>query len=263
MKQPAFQFYVGDWLSDVALRAVSSASRGLWIDMLCLMWQAPRRGYLQHANGHPFTQEQLARATGNSVDEVASMLQELEDCGVLSRSGDGAVFSRRMVRDADISRLRQQAGRQGGNPCLVKQTANQTATNRQPNGEQKPNQKGGSSSSSSPSGGDSPSSPSGAAVKTGAELHDEAAAAVLLPEHLDKPEVREALTAYFAERRLKRKYVTPGSVAAMVRALSPYSAEEAVAACNASVANGWTGVFPERIKGSVEVRADERKNYRP
>ncbi len=30
------KFYWSDWLSDSALRAVSSAARGLWIDMLCI-----------------------------------------------------------------------------------------------------------------------------------------------------------------------------------------------------------------------------------
>lgn len=86
-------------MKDPALRAVSSASRGLWIDMLCLMWESSRRGFLVHSTGRFVSTEQLARMTGNSVDETTSMLRELEDCGVLSRTEDGILYSRRMNRD--------------------------------------------------------------------------------------------------------------------------------------------------------------------
>jgi hypothetical protein len=63
-KLPFFKFYPGDWMKDPALRSVSIAARGLWIDMLCLMHESDRRGYLQHATGKPVTAEQLARMTG-------------------------------------------------------------------------------------------------------------------------------------------------------------------------------------------------------
>ena len=43
-KNPAFQFYVKDWLTDTQLRLASPATRGIWIDLLCYMWDAPVRG---------------------------------------------------------------------------------------------------------------------------------------------------------------------------------------------------------------------------
>ena len=46
-------FYPGDWFKDPALRSVSLAARGLWIDMLCLMFEGDHRGYLPHATGKP------------------------------------------------------------------------------------------------------------------------------------------------------------------------------------------------------------------
>lgn len=98
-KLPSMQFYPGDWMKDPALRAVSSVSRGLCIDMLCLMWESSRRGFLVHSTGRSVSTEQLARMTGNSVNETAVMLQELEDCGVFSRTEDGILYSRRMNRD--------------------------------------------------------------------------------------------------------------------------------------------------------------------
>ncbi len=98
-KLPAMQFYPGDWLRDVDLRTCSLAARGLWLDMLCLMWQAPRRGYLQQSSGNAITTEMLARAVGTGTDDVAGLLQELESAGVFSHGEHGMIYSRRMVRE--------------------------------------------------------------------------------------------------------------------------------------------------------------------
>jgi hypothetical protein len=37
MKRPSFQFYPGDWQSDLKLRRCSAAARGVWIDVLCAL----------------------------------------------------------------------------------------------------------------------------------------------------------------------------------------------------------------------------------
>lgn len=110
MKRPSLQFYVGDWMKDPALRAVSFAARGLWMDLLCLMFESPERGCLKHANGRPVTPEQLARMTGGTIDEVRALLQELDDCGVYSVRDDGVIFSRRMVRDEELRAKRAECG---------------------------------------------------------------------------------------------------------------------------------------------------------
>jgi len=120
-KLPAMMFYPGDWLKDPAVRSVSLAARGLWIDMLCLMHESPRRGYLQHVSGKPVTAEQLARMTGCSTDEVSRLLQELEDAGVFSCTEHGVIYSRRMVRDEHIRQIRSEAGRKGVEQRLLKQ----------------------------------------------------------------------------------------------------------------------------------------------
>jgi hypothetical protein len=94
-----FKFVPGDWLKDPELRSVSSGARGLWIDMLSLMFDSVRRGYLQLNNGNVVTAELLARMTGNSTDDCSHWLQELEYSGVLSRTDDGCIFNRRMVKE--------------------------------------------------------------------------------------------------------------------------------------------------------------------
>ncbi len=109
-------------MKDPALRAVSLAARGLWIDMLCLMFESARRGYLVHATGHPVTPEQIARMAGCSCGEIASVLKELEDCGVFSRTRDGTIYSRRMDRDDRKRTLCSEAGKRGGgNPTFKSQ----------------------------------------------------------------------------------------------------------------------------------------------
>lgn len=100
-KLPSFQFYPGDWMKDPAVRCCSLAARGLWIDLLCLMHESPRRGYLQHENGMPVTHEQIARMTGCSSEEASHLLQELESAGVFSCTEHGVIYSRRAVRDED------------------------------------------------------------------------------------------------------------------------------------------------------------------
>ena len=119
-KNPAFQFYPADWLRDPALRSVSSGARGLWMDILCLMWECVPRGHLQTPSGKPYTTEMICRATGNiSKDEVDGWLGELEYSGVLSHTASGVIYSRRMVRDEHKRVLCSQAGKKGGgNPTF-------------------------------------------------------------------------------------------------------------------------------------------------
>lgn len=157
-KMPAFMFYTGDWMKDPALRGCSLAARGLWIDMLCLMHENPRRGYLQHTSGNPVLLEQLCRMTGCSTDEGSRLLQELEDFGVFSRADNGVVYSRRMVADERKRNQCSDAGKRGGNPILLKSNkptdkpSNKPEPKRNGEGGDKPELTPSYSSSLSPSG---------------------------------------------------------------------------------------------------------------
>lgn len=120
VKLPGFMFYPGDWMKDPALRSVSISARGLWTDMLCLMFESDRRGYLQHATGKVVTAEQLARMTGCSTDDVSRLLQELNDSGVSASTEHGVIYSRRMVRDERKRQLCSDAAKRGGGSPLLK-----------------------------------------------------------------------------------------------------------------------------------------------
>lgn len=114
---PWIPFYTGDWMSDVALRSCSLAARGLWMDLLCIMHESQRRGYLL-LGGVPATVKALSRIAGEPEESLASLLTELRSAGVFSEEDD-LIFSRRMVKDEHIRTVRRAAGRKGGNPVLL------------------------------------------------------------------------------------------------------------------------------------------------
>jgi len=118
MKRPSYQFYPGDWLQEVSLRACTLAARGLWIDMNCLMHQGHPYGHLTFPAKDgakdvpcPILPEYLARMVGTTVEEVTSLLTELEDAGVFSRTPEGVIFCRRMPRDEILRDLRANWGK--------------------------------------------------------------------------------------------------------------------------------------------------------
>lgn len=112
-KQPWLKLFTGDILGDEELKSCSLAARGFFLYLLSLMHRSVRRGYLCQANGQPWTLDQLARMTGCSTAEAAHLTQELLTSGVFSATDDGIVYSRRMVREADLSQKRSEAGRRG------------------------------------------------------------------------------------------------------------------------------------------------------
>lgn len=70
-KPPAFQFYVRDWLSDPQLKQCSFSTKGMWIDLLCFMWEAPERGVIKG------TIESIKRMLGATDQEMEIFLNEV------------------------------------------------------------------------------------------------------------------------------------------------------------------------------------------
>lgn len=76
-KRPSFQFYPGDWMSDLKLRRCSPAARGVWVDVLCALHDSDDAyGLLR------WPLRELARTVGASM----AHLRELVDKGVLRGS---------------------------------------------------------------------------------------------------------------------------------------------------------------------------------
>ncbi len=109
MARPSFQFYPGDYLRDMRLRQCSAESRGVWMDMLCLMHQGLPYGHLRDESGD-IAIKSLARLVGLSPSQLGKCLSELESHGVFSRDEKGGIFSRRMARDEEIRLARANGG---------------------------------------------------------------------------------------------------------------------------------------------------------
>lgn len=117
MKLPSFQFYPGDWRKDPNLSRCSHAAKGVWIDLLCLMFESDERGVLATA-GSAWSDEDVAQAIGGDKATTIACIEELTLKGVANRNSTGALYSKRMVRDEHKRVLCVEAGKLGGNPTL-------------------------------------------------------------------------------------------------------------------------------------------------
>lgn len=117
MSDPWMKFYPSDWRADPALRMCSLAARGLWAEMMCIMHEAEPYGHLL-VNGITLDAKQLASLSGGALRETVNALAELDCCGVLSRTEDGTIYSRRMKRDREKAERDKANGKGGGNPRL-------------------------------------------------------------------------------------------------------------------------------------------------
>ena len=118
MKRPSFQFYPSDWLRDTALRTCSISARGLWMDMICYMHEGNPYGYLK-VKDKVILPANLGAMVGLTLQETEGYLKELFDAGVYEIDENGAIFSKRMVKDEKTRQARANGGKLGGNPKLV------------------------------------------------------------------------------------------------------------------------------------------------
>ena len=117
MSRPWMKFYPADW-RDARLRRCSLSARGLWIDLMTYMHEAEPYGHLLIA-GENLSTSNLALQLARPAGEVKKALSELEAHGVFSRTDDGVIYSRRMVRDKAKEETDKANGKRGGNPKIT------------------------------------------------------------------------------------------------------------------------------------------------
>lgn len=151
-KQPSFQFYPGDWRKDPGVQALGYFERGVWFEILCLMFESQERGKLM-LNGKAMPEAALARLLGLDNQVLTTALTAILEYGVASREEvSGALICRRMIRDEELRQIRKQCGSLGGNPNLLNQKSKQKETTKDKQNETSLfNQKSTPSSSSSSS----------------------------------------------------------------------------------------------------------------
>ncbi|MGH9426767.1 MAG: hypothetical protein ACRD2L_10770, partial [Terriglobia bacterium] len=68
-------------MKDPATRSCSLEARGLWMDLLCLMWECPRRGYLKTGK-EPWGVREISCALSIEPARTQTLLNELLSAGV-------------------------------------------------------------------------------------------------------------------------------------------------------------------------------------
>ena len=114
------KFFWKDWSSDPGVRACSYAAKGLWIDMLSIIYQ--NNGYLL-LNGERIEPATLAKLTGGTPSEVETLLAELESKGVFSRDRRGVIYCRRILK----SEINRRNGRLAVSDKTLKNLRNQNS----------------------------------------------------------------------------------------------------------------------------------------
>lgn len=208
------KFFWNDWESDPALRLCSLAAQGLWMRLLCLAAKSDPVGYVL-VNGHPLDATGIARVASVTEGEVEILLSELERNGVFSRDRKGRMFSRRMVRDANMRAISQKNGKKGGNPSLCKVEQKHEGVN-------------------------PPVKSMDNTHIPEANIPEKKSARSALCSVL-KPETADA---FIAHRKAKRSKLTDHAAELIANKLRGISDPDAVVLN--SIANGWTGVFPDK-----------------
>ena len=113
-------WFWSDWAGDLAVRSLTPAERGLWIDLLALAATGNPTGYVVDARGEPVAVEEIARFANCSAAEASSLIDGILAKGVASRDRTGRLFNRRMVRDVELSVKRRRAGKAGGFATALK-----------------------------------------------------------------------------------------------------------------------------------------------
>lgn len=115
-KLPYVKWFFSDWIRDT--RGLSAGAKGVWIDLLSLMHDGEPYGHLA-IDGVPRSDENISRTLGISLKKTRFFLKELSVNGVFSMTEKGLPFSRRMVRENHLRKVRGEGGILGGNPLLI------------------------------------------------------------------------------------------------------------------------------------------------
>lgn len=98
-KFPFLHFDIGAWWKDSELQMLDHHHKGVWWEMILVMFESPERGVLLQQNGQQIVNSKAARLLKLSESCYEQTLKELLDSGVARQREDGAIYCARMVRD--------------------------------------------------------------------------------------------------------------------------------------------------------------------
>ena len=94
--RPAIQFYITDYLRDT--RILSAEARGVWMDLICLMFISPTRGVLS-INGVKPEISDISKAINVDIETTQRCIDEILQWKVAEQSEKLGIYSRRMYRE--------------------------------------------------------------------------------------------------------------------------------------------------------------------
>ena len=99
------------WLTNPDVLILPPHVKGIFIDLLCYMWQSPRRGILARPDGKAYTKKEIMRLLA-IIDDTP--LNSLIKSGLLSVNVRGEYCNLKMLKGSIISEARRIAGKKGG-----------------------------------------------------------------------------------------------------------------------------------------------------
>lgn len=237
------QFYPGDWQRDTGLKLCSLAARGLWAEMMWLMFDGEPFGHLS-VKGSVIPPVKLAGIVGAELSVVEDLLAELERYDVFSRTPKGIIFSRRMVRDAKRRETNALNGGKGGNPHLTgKKTRLSKSVNQKDNREVIP-----------------------LTADAVAEENTSGKERAGEPMPFTSTEFTQAWADFMEMRTKIRKPMTLAGKKLILDKLIAMGEPRAIASLHASIMNSWQGVFePKEGSATAKMKATimDRENPGP
>ena len=131
-EQPYIPFYASDFLSDEKLRECSAESVGVYIMLMCLLHKQEEYGVIllkqkdkQNENNILNFAFKLSKHLPYDVDVINRALEELIEFDVIQLGGDDGdrLSQKRMVKDAQLSQKRAEAGKKGGTARVKKNSS--------------------------------------------------------------------------------------------------------------------------------------------
>ncbi len=246
MKRPSFQFYPADWLSDMQIRLMPWASRGLYIELLCYCWRedwipADSSAIAQLCGCHDLAIVepclQLFQPHPDDPSKLVHKRLQVEKIKQDRHREERSLSGRRGAKSRWNREIKENHA--GEAHCiLADSSANGSAIS---SAIDQPMAKNGSSTSSSTS------------KKKGDKLASFEESE--FPANLQTDAFAKAWEGFLAYRKSSRlKALATASIQAQLQNLSEMGHDGAIAAIKQSIANGWQGIFPPKGQKPMEAR---------
>ena len=124
-KFPFLHFDIGAWWKDNEVQSLDHYHKGVWFELLLIMFESPERGVLLQQNGQQMSNTKAARRLTLGQQEFESVISVLLESGVARQRSDGAIYNEKMVRDEETRLNKSRAGKASAEARLLQQNSQQ------------------------------------------------------------------------------------------------------------------------------------------